>query len=254
MTEAAYDRIGVGYRRIRQPDPRIAAQLEAALGDARTVLNVGAGTGSYEPAEREVTAVEPSAVMIEQRPAGAAPVVQARAEALPFEDDSFDAAMAIITVHHWDDPAAGLTEMARVARDRVVVLTFDAPAIAEMWLVRDYVPRLLELHLEMVPPLAELTAALPGATVEPLPVPRQCTDAFWCALWDRPELHLDPELRRGSSGWQVMDAAERAEGEAGIERLRADLASGAWDERNGHLREAAELDVGLRLVVAPNPS
>lgn len=251
MTEAAYDRIGVGYRQVRQPDPRIAAHLEAALGDARSVLNVGAGTGSYEPAGRDVTAVEPSAVMIEQRPAGAAPVVEARAESLPFADNSFDAAMAIITVHHWDDPAAGLAEMRRVARERVVVLTFDAPAIAEMWLVRDYVPGLLETHLEMMPPIAELTAALPGAAVELVPIPRACSDAFWCALWDRPELHLDPELRRGSSGWQVMGKAERAEAEAGIERLRADLASGAWDERNGHLREAADLDVGLRLLVAP---
>lgn len=251
MTEAAYDRIGVGYRQVRRPDPRIAARIEAALGDARTVLNVGAGTGSYEPADREVTAVEPSAVMIEQRPAGAALVVQARAEELPFADDSFDAAMAVITIHHWDDAIAGLREMARVARERVVVLTFEAETIAEMWLVRDYVPRLLELHLEMMPPIAELTAALPGATVEPVPVPRLCSDGFWCALWDRPELHLDPELRRGSSGWQAMDATELAEADRGIERLRADLASGAWDERNGHLREAAELDVGLRLVVAP---
>jgi SAM-dependent methyltransferase len=250
MSETAYDRIGVGYRQVRRPDPRIAAPIEAALGDARTVLNVGAGTGSYEPAEREVTAVEPSAVMIEQRPAGAAPVVQARAEALPFADDSFDAAMAVITVHHWDDAAAGLAEMRRVARDRVVVLTFDAPVIAEMWLARDYVPRLRELHAEWVQPLDDVVAALPGATVEPLPVPRECTDAFWCALWDRPELHLDPELRRGSSGWQAMDAAELAEAERGIERLRADLESGAWDERYGHLREAAELDIGLRLVVA----
>jgi SAM-dependent methyltransferase len=198
-----------------------------------------------------VTAVEPSAVMIEQRPEGSAPVVQARAEALPFDADEFDAAMAIISVHHWDDAAAGLAEMRRVARERVVVLTFEAPAIAEMWLVRDYVPRLLELHEEMMPPLAELQEALPGATVEPLPIPRECSDAFWCALWDRPELHLDRELRRGSSGWQVMGATELEQAERGIERLRADLESGAWDERNGHLREAAELDVGLRLLVAP---
>jgi len=251
MTEAAYDRLGVGYRQVRRPDPRLAARIEAALGDAHTVLNVGAGTGSYEPAEREVTAVEPSAVMIEQRPAGAAPVVQASAEALPFEDDSFDAAMAIITVHHWDDAIAGLGEMRRVARDRVVVLTFDGPALAGMWLVRDYVPRLLETHEEMMQPLAEITAALPGARVEPVPIPRGCTDAFWCALWDRPELHLDQELRRGSSGWQVMDAAELEQAGRGLALLRADLESGAWDERNGHLREAAELDVGLRLLVAP---
>jgi SAM-dependent methyltransferase len=251
MTEAAYDRLGIGYRQVRRPDPRLAAHIEAALGDARSVLNVGAGTGSYEPPGREVTAVEPSAVMIEQRPAGAAPVVQASAEALPFADNSFDAAMAIITVHHWDDAAAGLAEMRRVARDRVVVLSFDSPVVAEMWLVRDYVPRLLELHEQWVQPLAKITAALPGATVAPLPVPRGCSDGFWCALWDRPELQLDPEVRRGSSGWAAMDAAELAEAERGLERLRADLESGAWDERNGHLREAAELDVGLRLIVAP---
>ena len=251
MSEVAYDRIGVGYRQVRRPDPRIAARIEAALGDARSVLNVGAGTGSYEPSGREVTAVEPSAVMIGQRPEGAAPVIQARAEALPFDDDEFGAAMAIITIHHWQDAAAGLAEMRRVARDRVLVLTFDGPALAGMWLVRDYVPRLLETHEEMMQPLAELTAALPGATVEPVPIPRGCTDAFWCALWDRPELHLEPALRRGSSGWQLMDAEELERAERGIEALRADLASGAWDERNGHLRDAAELDVGLRLIVAP---
>jgi SAM-dependent methyltransferase len=251
VTEVAYDRIGVGYRQVRRPDPRIAARIEAALGDARTVLNVGAGTGSYEPAGREVTAVEPSAVMIGQRPADAAPVVQARAEALPFGDDEFDAAMAIITVHHWEDAASGLAEMRRVARERVVVLSFDAPALAELWMVRDYVPRLLEIHEEMMQPLAELTTALPGAKIEAVPIPRECVDAFWCALWDRPELHLDPELRRGSSGWQVMDAEELEEAERGIAALRADLESGAWDERFGHLRGAPELDVGLRLVIAP---
>ncbi|MET0559773.1 MAG: methyltransferase domain-containing protein [Solirubrobacterales bacterium] len=251
MTEAAYDRIGVGYRQVRQPDPRIAARIEAALGNARTVLNVGAGAGSYEPDGRAVTAVEPSAVMIEQRPPGAAPVIQAKAEALPFGDDEFDAAMAIITVHHWDDAASGLAEMRRVARERVVILTFDAPALAELWMVRDYVPRLLEIHEEMMQPLAEVTAALPGARVEPVPIPRDCTDAFWCALWDRPELHLEPELRRGSSGWQVMDADELELAERGIAALQADLESGAWDERYGHLREAAELDIGLRLIVAP---
>jgi SAM-dependent methyltransferase len=138
--EAAYDRIGIGYRQVRQPDPRIAARIEAALGDARRVLNVGAGTGSYEPADREVTAVEPSAVMIAQRPAGSAPLIQATAEELPFEDGSFDAAMAIITVQHWADVATGLAEMRRVAR-RVVVLTFDPEPMAELWLVRDYFPR-----------------------------------------------------------------------------------------------------------------
>lgn len=247
MAKAAYDRIGVGYSEIRRPDPRIAARIEAALGGARTVLNVGAGSGSYEPVGREVTAVEPSAVMIAQRPAGAAPVVQARAEELPFEDDSFDAAMAIITVHHWDDPATGLAEMRRVARDRVVVLTFDPPPLKEHWLVRDYVPRLYDVHLEMIGSLDDPTKALPGAIVEAVPIPRFCEDGFWCALWDRPELHLDPEVRRASSGWHQIEPGEM---ERGLAALRADLESGAWDERYGHLRDAPELDIGLRLVTA----
>jgi SAM-dependent methyltransferase len=250
MSAIAYDRIGVGYRKVRRSDPRIAARIEAALGDARTVLNVGAGTGSYEPVDREVTAIEPSQVMIEQRPPGAAAVIQASAEALPFEDDSFDAAMAIITVHHWPDLATGLAEMVRVSRERVVVLSFDGPALGELWMVRDYIPRLLETHVEMMPPIEELAAALPGAGIEPVPIPRLCTDAFRCALWDRPELHLDPELRRGSSGWQLMDAAEAEQAQRGLDALRADLESGAWDERHGHLREAPELDVGLRLIRA----
>ncbi|HYP56038.1 MAG TPA: methyltransferase domain-containing protein [Solirubrobacterales bacterium] len=245
MAGATYDRIGIGYSDVRRPDPRIAARLEAALGNARTVLNVGAGTGSYEPADRDVTAVEPSEVMIAQRPPGAAPVVRARAEDLPFADDSFDAAMAIITVHHWDDPAAGLAEMTRVARDRVVVLTFDPPPLREHWLL-DYVPRLYEAHVEMVGSIEKVTDALPGARVEPVPMPRLCEDAFWCALWDRPEWHLDPEVRRASSGWHRIGPEEA---ERGLAALRADLESGAWDERWGHLRAAPEFDVGLRLVV-----
>jgi SAM-dependent methyltransferase len=247
MAEAAYDRMGVGYSEVRRPDPRIAARIEAALSPARTVLNVGAGTGSYEPADREVTAVEPSEVMIAQRPPGSAPAIQARAEELPFEENSFDAAMAIITIHHWEDPAAGLAEMARVARERVVVLTFDPPPLAETWMVRDYFPRLQEIHEELVPPFEEQLAMLPGARVEPVPIPSRCEDAFWCALWDRPEMLLDPEVRRGSSGWHLMPDEE---GRRGLEALRADLESGRWEERNGHLRDAPELDVGLRLLIA----
>ena len=247
VDEAAYDEIGRGYAEVRRPDPRIAARIEAALGDARTVLNVGAGTDSYKPLDREVTAVEPSAEMIAQRPADSAPVVQASAEALPFDDDSFDATMAIITVQHWADSAAGLAEMIRVSRERVLVLTFDGPVMAEMWMVRDYIPRLLEIHIELMPPISELTAALPGARVEAVPVPRLCKDGFFCALWDRPEMHLDPQVRRASSVWHLMAPEET---ERGLEALRADLESGAWDERYGHLRKQQELDVGLRLVVS----
>lgn len=245
MSDAAYDRIGIGYRQVRRPDPRIAARIEAALGDARTVLNVGAGTGSYEPAEREVTAVEPSRVMIDQRPAGSAPVVRASAEALPFDDDSFDAAMALVTVHHWADAVAGVTEMARVARQRVAVLSFDPPPMEDLWLC-EYFPHAWEVHRDSMPPLAELLAAMgPGAVTEPVPIPRLCADGFFCALWDRPELHLDPEVRRASSVWHVLTEEET---ERGLAALRADLASGAWDERYGPLREAAELDVGMRLL------
>jgi SAM-dependent methyltransferase len=238
--------MGIGYRQVRRPDPRIAARIDAALGGARTVLNVGAGAGSYEPAAREVTAVEPSRVMIDQRPTGAAPVVQASAEELPFDDDSFDAAMAIITVHHWTDLAAGLAEMARVARRRVAVLSFDPAPPKSLWL-RDYFPRVLEIHGEAMPPIGDLAALLPGATIEPVPIPRLCEDGFFCALWDRPEMHLDPQVRRASSVWHLLAAEET---ERGLAALRDDLASGAWDERHGQLRSLPELDVGLRLIVA----
>lgn len=247
MSETAYDRMGVGYSAVRRPEPRIAARIEAALGEARSVLNVGAGAGSYEPAGRDVTAVEPSRTMIAQRPPGSAPAVEGIAENLPFEDDSFDAAMAIITIHHWNDVRAGLTEMARVARRRVVVLTFTPMPPEELWLARDYFPRMLNFHSRAMPPIDELTAMLPDASAEPVPIPAGCADGFWLATWDRPEMHLDPDVRRASSVWHQISQDEI---ERGLARLDADLESGRWDERNGHLRELPELDVGLRLVTA----
>jgi SAM-dependent methyltransferase len=243
-----YDRTGIGYAQVRRGDPRIAAFVERGLGEARTVVNVGAGTGSYEPAGHEVTAVEPSARMISQRAADAAPVVQASAEELPFDDDSFDAAMAMITVHHWADLRAGVGEMARVARDRLVILTFEPEPLSDFWLL-DYFPQAMEIHAEFMPPIEELTAML-GAevTVEAVPIPCQCTDGFFIALWDRPELHLDPEVRRGSTVWHEMEPEQIARG---LAALAADLESGRWDERHGHLREQTEeLDLGLRLLVA----
>jgi SAM-dependent methyltransferase len=243
-----YDRTGVGYAQIRRGDPRIAAFVERGLGEAWTVVNVGAGTGSYEPAGREVTAVEPSARMISQRAADAAPVVQASAEQLPFDDDSFDASMAMITVHHWADLRAGVAEMTRVARDRVVILTFEPEPLSDFWLL-DYFPRAFEIHAEFMPPIEELTAML-GADVrvEAVPLPRACSDGFFIALWDRPELHLDPEVRRGSTVWHEMEPEQIAQG---LAALATDLESGRWDERHGHLREqTAELDLGLRLLVA----
>jgi SAM-dependent methyltransferase len=237
------------YAKTRQPDPRIAATIDAALGDAGTVVNIGAGTGSYEPADREVIAVEPSAEMIAARPAGAAPAVQASAEALPFGNDAFDAAMAVLTVHHWPDREAGLAEMLRVARRRIAIVTFDPGPLRSFWMVRDYFPAIAGLHADRVSSLA-LAAELPDASVEPIPIPCDCTDLFFAALWARPELVLDPDVVRPMWVWQSLSEDDRLQGS---KRLAADLASGAWDQRNGELRDASALDVGLRLIVSCSP-
>lgn len=248
MSVAPYDRLGRGYSRVRRPDPRIAAQIDAALGSARTVLNVGAGTGSYEPEGREVTAVEPSAEMIGQRPAGSAPVVQGSAEDLPFEDRSFDASMAVLTVHHWADLGAGLTELRRVSRERIVIVTFDPEALKDLWIPRDYFPEMLALKRRAVATSDALAERLAGATIEPIPVPRDCTDLFFAALWARPERLFEEEVVKPMWVWQSISEGARR---SGRERLRADLESGAWEERYGHLRALPTLDVGLRLVSIP---
>ena len=242
----AYDRIGRGYARHRRGDPRIAARIEDALGDARSVLNVGAGSGSYEPPAREVTAVEPSAEMIAQRPESAAPVIQASAESLPFEADSFDAALAVLTAHHWHDLGAGLEEMQRVARSRIVIVTFEPEALRDLWIATDYFPRILELQRPSGAGSRNLVEMLPAARSSPLPVPHDCEDLFFAALWARPELFFDEDVVRPMWVWQSISEEERR---SGRERLEADLESGAWEQRHGHLRETEELDVGLRLVV-----
>jgi SAM-dependent methyltransferase len=247
MAKVAYDRLGVGYGEHRRGDPRIAARIDAALGDARSVLNVGAGTGSYEPAGREVTAVEPSAEMIAQRPPGSAPVVRASAESLPFGDGSFDAAMAVLTAHHWADLRAGLDEMLRVARRRVAIVTFDSEALEGLWITADYFPAMLALQRPSGASSRNLTEMLPAATGAPLPVPRDCTDLFFAACWARPELLFDDEVVRPMWVWQSISEESRR---TGRERLAADLESGAWEKRHGRLREQDELDVGLRLVVS----
>jgi SAM-dependent methyltransferase len=233
---------------VRRPDPRIAARIGAALGAARTVLNVGAGTGSYEPEGREVTAVEPSVEMIGQRPAGSAPVVQASAEDLPFADRSFDASMAVLTVHHWADLGAGLAEMQRVSSERLVIVTFDPEALTELWIPRDYFPEMLSLKRRAGATSGALAGQLAGATIEPIPVPRDCTDLFFAALWARPEKLFDAEVLKPMWVWQGISEEGRR---SGRERLRADLESGAWEERYGHLRTLPSLDVGLRLVSVP---
>jgi SAM-dependent methyltransferase len=247
VSKAAYDLIGLGYSDIRRPDPRFAARIAEALGEARTVLNVGAGAGSYEPSDRQVVAVEPSAEMIAQRPPGSAPVVQAEAESLPFDDDGFDAALALLTVHHWQDASAGLAELRRVARDRVVLLTVDPEVLRELWMNRDYWPEMSAVESRRMPSMGELEAALPTPTVTAVPVPRDCTDGFASAYWARPEAILDPAVRQASSNWHAVPAAVI---ERGLRQLREDLESGEWERRHGHLRTQDSLDVGLRLVVA----
>jgi SAM-dependent methyltransferase len=244
---ALYDRIGRTYGAIRQADPRLAEPIWQALGDARSVANVGAGTGSYEPPDRRVTAVEPSEVMIAQRAPGAAPAVQAGAEHLPFADDSFDAAMAILTLHHWSDVKAGLAEMVRVARRCVVVVTFDLEVAHDLWIVRDYLPEIVPPNTESFPSMAQLLDALPAATVQPLLAPRDCTDRMLATLWARPEQYLDPQVRAGTSAW---DQVPRAASARALTQLRRDLDSGKWDERYGHLRTTPVWDVGLRLIRA----
>jgi len=247
-----YEAGGCGYARRRRTDPRVAAMVHAWLGPARTVLNVGAGAGSYEPADRAVVALEPSATMRAQRPPGAAPVLSGVAGALPFADDAFDAAMALVTVHQWPDPAAGLREMRRVARGPVVVLTFDGPALRRFWLA-DYVPELVEAEHRRYPPLEVVSEGLGGgAVVVPVPIPRDCLDGFTEAYYARPEAFLDSATRRAQSAWGFVGPGVE---DRFVAALRADLASGAWDARYGDLRDRERFDGSLRLVVHhPGPT
>ncbi|MCE2842625.1 MAG: class I SAM-dependent methyltransferase [Novosphingobium sp.] len=218
---ALYDTIGIDYAQLRKPDPRIAVQIERALGAARTVLNVGAGTGSYEPADRDVVALEPSAEMISQRPPGAAPAVQGSAGAIPFPDQSFDAAIGVLTIHHWADQQQGIREMCRVARERVVLLTFD-PA-ARPWLT-DYLPELATLDEAAMPSLDTLSDWLGSVAIEPV---------------------LDPRIRKGSSSFWKIEQAE-----AGLARLAEDLANGVWEQRYAALLAGDSYDAGYRLVIS----
>ncbi len=246
---ALYDTIGRGYASRRRPDPRIASAIDAALGDAATVVNIGAGTGSYEPSNRTVLAVEPSDVMIRQRPPAAAPCVQGSAEALPVESGSVDVAMAILSAHHWTDLGRGFREMARIAQKRIVLLTW-VPDGPEFWLTRDYFPQIIAHDRTIFPTTAALTAMLERATpggepvrMTPVPIPHDCVDGLLCAYWRRPESYLSAEVRSGMSSFARIDA------EAGLARLRADLSTGQWAERNRDLLALDALDVGYRLAV-----
>jgi SAM-dependent methyltransferase len=241
-----YERHGRTYSQHRRPDPRIAARIHAALGDARTVLNVGAGAGSYEPEDRWVLAVEPSATMRAQRPLSAAPAINARAESLPFNDDAVDAAMACVTIHHWEPAAAGLAELRRVARGPVVVFTFELDGLP-VW-QHEYLREGLALERPRFPAIDDIAAALGGRTrVEHVPTPGDCADGFFEAFWRRPEALLDPAVRSAQSMWALLDpdVEQRI-----IERLTEGLDSGAWDAEHGHLREQDSFDGALRLVIS----
>ena len=238
-----YDTIGKGYKGMRTPDPRIAAAIHGALGAAKTVLNVGAGTGSYEPTDRTVTALEPSTEMIQQRPTDAAEVVQGFVENIPFEADQYDAVMAVLTVHHWSDFEAGIKELQRVAKKRIVILTFD-PAAPYFWLA-DYLPEIIELDQPIMPPIAKFADLLGDISVLPVPIPHDCTDGFLGAYWRRPHAYLDPNARAAISTFAKLDKAPKA-----LAQLEADLNSGAWEQKYGHMKSLNELDIGYRLVVA----
>ena len=239
-----YDAIGVGYDAYRRPDPRIAVAIGRTLGAAESVVNVGAGAGSYEPIDRRVVAVEPSLAMIRQRRAGAAPVVQASATDLPFGDGAFDAALAILTVHHWPDRARGLAELVRVARRRVVIVTWD-PASSGFWLTEDYFPSILTIDRPIFSTMNELRQALGEIEVVPLPVPYDCVDGFLGAYWRRPHAYLEAGVRSAISTFSKLGDVG-----PGLDRLRRDLDDGTWMRRHGDLLDRSELDLGYRLVVA----
>ena len=253
MTPELYDRIGRSYVTTRGTDTRIARAIWSALGDARTILNVGAGTGNYEPPDREVVALEPSPVMIAQRPAGAAPVVQGRAEALPFADGSFDAVMAVLSDHHWGDRARGFEELRRVARDRVVLFNANPEEASLFWMTTEYLPEFLELiaprYRERGAWEEELRAGLGTIDVIAVPVPHDCTDGFYGAYWRRPEAFLDSGVRSGISVFAQLSsgAVHRA-----INALGRDVEIGRWQERHGELLRMDQLHLGYYVVVTTN--
>lgn len=242
-----YDTKGAGYAAIRRPDPRIAAAIHAHLGDARTVLNIGAGTGSYEPAGRHVVAIEPSAAMRAQRPPTAVPAIHGLAEALPLDDKSVDASMAVMTVHQWPDLAKGLSELRRVTRGPVLIVAGDGATLADFWL-NAYAPELLAVERRRYPPVEAVAAAL-GARREILdiPIPIDCTDGFCEAFYARPERLLDQNVRRAQSSWSFLEPGIEARFAA---RLSADLANGAWDAKHGHWRTTPTFNGSLRLIVS----
>lgn len=244
---ALYDSLGRTYSATRRADPRIAAQISHALARCDSVVNVGAGTGSYEPAQT-VAVIEPSQLMIDQRPAGAATAIRAVAEHIPMRDDCADAALAVLTLHHWTDLAAGIAEMRRIARQRLVFLTWDADVMGEQfWLLSDYLPEARATDAALAVPTQRLVSLLADPVISPVLVPHDCTDGFAGAYWRRPDAYLDPTVRAGTSLF-TMTGSDMVE--AGLARLAADLRSRRWHREHAALLDLTELDLGYRLIVA----
>ena len=240
-----YETIGQKYRSRRQSDPRIASAIRSALGDIESVVNIGAGSGSYEPDDIPVTAVEPSETMIAQRSSEVL-VVRAQAENLPFDEDEFDAAMAVLSVHHWENPGQGLAEMKRVSM-RQVVFAFDQEVHNELWLVQDYLPEIAEFENGRGLPFQQIVDELRAVEVITVPIPHDCIDGFQAAYWRRPELYLEEDVQANISTFAQLppEIVQR-----GMDRLRADLESGEWYRRHGELLEKTEADFGYRIVVS----
>jgi SAM-dependent methyltransferase len=244
---ALYDQLGRTYSRTRRADPRFAAAIGGALADAASVVNIGAGTGSYEPGQT-VVAIEPSRTMIAQRPSGSAPVLQATAERLPLRDQCADAALAILTIHHWTDLDAGIAEMRRVARRRLVFLTWDPDRIGrEFWLLSEYLPEARRADAEMAVPISRLAGLLHHPVITPVPIPHDCADGVGAAYWRRPEAYLDPVVQAGMSLFAKSTQRLLA---GGLQRLADDLGSGRWQAEHADLLDRTELDLGYCLVTA----
>ena len=252
MSATRYDDIGVLYSRHRRADPRIADLVASAIGHAQSIVDVGAGTGSYEPENRKVVAVEPSEVMIRQRSRESGPIVRAVAEALPFSDKSFDAAMTILSVQHWSDPRRGLAELCRVAHRRVV-LTFEPAIHNGFWLFAEYLPKVqILLGQRSTPSVDEVAELIDASVVEVVPIPHDCIDGFGLAYWRRPHAYLDPEIGACISALAMLEPADL---QAGFLSLQEDLRTGAWEERHGGLLTREAIDGGFRIVIGgPDPA
>ena len=247
--DAVYNKIGTDYTNTRRPDPRLADLIHSPLEGMESILNVGAGAGSYEPADKSLIALEPSSTMISQRPAGAAPCVSGEVENLPFADNSFDSAMALLTLHHWRDIWRGLSELKRVVRKRIVIHThaWEAAEAEGFWLTNDYIPEIIDQDAERFPNFADIASQFRAAHVIEVPIPHDCIDGFLCAYWRRPEAYLNEQVRKGISSFQQIPQPVFAKG---LAKLKADLDSGHWVERYGELLDKETIDLGYRLIVA----